>query len=79
LKDAQEHVEAPRSTVGERRPPTKFPNLMALTSNVIEEAVDHRVYQDAMVQDDVSDIVSGLERQPIQGGSSRSTFLAKRE
>jgi hypothetical protein len=53
LKDAQEHVEAPRSIVSESRPPKKFPNFMALRNNIIEEAVDHRVYQDAMVQDDV--------------------------
>jgi hypothetical protein len=79
LKDAQEHVEAPRSTFRESRPPKKFPNFMALMSNVIEEATDHQVYQDAMVQDDVWDIVPGSEGQPVPGGSSRSTFLAKRE
>jgi hypothetical protein len=77
LKDAQEHVEAPRSTVRESRPPKKFPNFMALISNVIEEATNHQVYQDAMVQDDVWDIVPRSEGQPVPGG--RSTFLAKRE
>jgi hypothetical protein len=50
LKDAQEHVEAPRSTFRESKPPKKFPNFMALRSNVIEDAADHQVYQDAMVQ-----------------------------
>jgi hypothetical protein len=79
LQDAQEHVEAPRSTFRESRPPKKFPNFMALRSNVIEDATDHQVYQDAMVQDDVQVIVPGLEGQPVPGGSSRSTFLAKRE
>jgi hypothetical protein len=32
-----------------------------------------------MVQDGVWDIVPGLEGQSVLGGSSRSTFLAKRE
>jgi hypothetical protein len=36
LRDAQEYVEAPRSTFRERRPPKKFPNYMALMSNIID-------------------------------------------
>jgi transposase InsO family protein len=79
MKDAQEHVEAPRSTFRESRPLKKFPNFMALMSNVIEEATNQQVYQDAMMEDDVWDIVPGSEGQPVPGGSSRSTFLAKRE
>jgi hypothetical protein len=31
------------------------------------------------VQDDACDIVPRLEGEPVLGGSSRSTFLAKRE
>jgi hypothetical protein len=53
LKDSQEHVEAPRSIVRESKPLKKFPNFLALTSNVIEETTNHQVYQDAMMQDDV--------------------------
>jgi hypothetical protein len=49
LKDAQKHVEAPRSTVRESMPPKKFPNFMALSNNVIEEEIDHHFYQNAMV------------------------------
>jgi hypothetical protein len=36
-------------------------------------------YQNAMVQDDVWDIMPESEGQPILANSSRSTFLAKRE
>jgi hypothetical protein len=36
LKDAQEHVEAPKSTFKESRPPRKFPNYMALMSSIID-------------------------------------------
>jgi hypothetical protein len=31
------------------------------------------------MKDDVWDIVSGPEGKPVPGGSSRSSFLAKRE
>jgi hypothetical protein len=86
LRDAQEHVEAPRSTFRESKPPKKFPNFVALMSSIIDsesssvqEAADQQVWWDAMVQDDVWDIVPGPEGQPVPGGSSRSTFLAKRE
>ena len=44
LKNDQEHVEAPRSAYGERRPLKNFPNFMALMSNVIEEVMDQQVY-----------------------------------
>jgi hypothetical protein len=36
LRDAQEHVETPRSTFRERRPPKKFPDYMALMSNILD-------------------------------------------
>jgi hypothetical protein len=36
LKDAQEHVETPRSTFIESKPPNKFPNYMALMSNILD-------------------------------------------
>jgi hypothetical protein len=32
-----------------------------------------------MGQDDVQDIMPGLEGKPVPGGSSRISFLAKRE
>jgi hypothetical protein len=57
----------------------KFPNLMALMCNVIEKAADQQVYQNAMMEDDVWDIVSGSKGQPISGGSFRSTLFAKRD
>jgi hypothetical protein len=79
LMDAQEQVEAPRSTLRESRPSTKFPNFRALICYVIEEAAVQQEQQDALVQDDVCDIVPGSEGEPVPGGSSRSTFLAKRE
>jgi hypothetical protein len=79
MKDAQEHVEAPRSIVRESRPSKKLPNFMALMSNIIKEAANQQVYQDAMIEDDVWDIVPRQEGQPIPSGSSRSTFLAKRK
>jgi hypothetical protein len=71
LRDAQEHVEAPKSTFKESRPSRKFPNYLALLSSIInvepssfEEAADQQVWRDAMVEDynsivknDVWDIV----------------------
>jgi hypothetical protein len=86
LMDAQEQEEAPRSTLRESRPSTKFPNFMALICSVIDSvtssiqgAADQQGWRDASVQDDVCDIVPGSEEEPVPGGSSRSTFLAKRE
>jgi hypothetical protein len=35
LMDAQEQEEAPRSTLRESRPSTKFPNFMALICGII--------------------------------------------
>jgi hypothetical protein len=49
LRDAQEQVEAPRSTFRQRETSKKFPNFMALMSNVIEEATDQQVQQDALM------------------------------
>jgi hypothetical protein len=86
LMDAQEHVEAPRSTDRESRPPKKCPYFRALMCSIIDsetssvqEATDQQGWRDAIVQDDVCDIVPGSEGEPVPGGSSRSTFLAKRE
>jgi hypothetical protein len=36
LKDARKHIEAPRSTFKESRPPRKFPNYMTLMSSIID-------------------------------------------
>jgi hypothetical protein len=36
LRDAQERVEAPRSTFRESRPPKKFPNFMEIMSSIID-------------------------------------------
>jgi hypothetical protein len=36
LRDAQEHVEAPRSIFRESRPPKKFPNFVVLMSSIID-------------------------------------------
>jgi hypothetical protein len=44
LKEGREHVEAPRSAFGERRPLKNFPNFMALMSNVFEEEINQHVY-----------------------------------
>jgi hypothetical protein len=78
LRDAQEYVGAPRSTFRESRPLKKFPNYMALMSNIIDsepssfqEAVDQQVWWDAMVEytsimkNDVWDIVPRLEGKSI--------------
>jgi hypothetical protein len=61
LKDAQEHAEAPKRIVRECKPSNKFPNFMEQSSNINEEATNHRFYQDVIVQDDVQDIVLGSE------------------
>jgi hypothetical protein len=71
LSDAQEHVETPKSTFRESRPPKKFPNYIALMSSILyfkassfQEAANQHVWQDAMVEEytsimknDVWDIV----------------------
>jgi hypothetical protein len=36
LRDAQKHVEPPRTTFRESRPPRKFPTYMALMTNIID-------------------------------------------
>jgi hypothetical protein len=85
LSRAKEHVEAPRSIFRESMPPGKFPNFVVLMSSIIDseysvhEATNHQVWWDAIVQDDAWEIMLGSEGQPVPGGSSRSTFLAKRE
>jgi hypothetical protein len=89
LRDAQEHVEAPKSTFRESRPPRKFPNYLALMSSIIdvepssfEEATDQQVWRDAMVEEynsimknDVWDIVSRSEGKSVV--SSKWLFKIK--
>jgi hypothetical protein len=86
LMDAQKDEEASRSTLRESRPSTKFPNFMALICSIIDfvtssaqVVADQQGWRDVSVHDDVCDIVPGSEEEPIPGGSSRSTFLTKRE
>jgi predicted metal-dependent hydrolase len=81
LRDAQEHVEAPRSTFRESRPPKRFSSYMALMSSIIdseptsvEEATDQQVWRDAMMEEyhsimknDVWDIVLRLEGKSVVG------------
>ena len=45
----------------------------------VREETDQQVWRDAMGQDDVQDIVLGLEGKLVPSGSLRSTFLAERE
>jgi hypothetical protein len=85
LMDAQEQ-EASRSTLRERRPSTKFPNFVALICSIIDYetssiqgATNQQGWRDASMQDDVCDIVPGSKGEPVPGGSSGNTFLAKRE
>jgi hypothetical protein len=75
LKDAQEHVEAPKKTFREIRPSWKYSSNMALMCDIIdsepsnfEEASKRQVWRDAMVEEyssimknDVWDIVSRPE------------------
>jgi hypothetical protein len=86
LMDVQEREEDPRSTDMESRPPKKCPYFRALMCSVIDSetssvqgAAAQQGWRDSSVQDDVCNIVPGLEEEPVPGGSSRSTFLAKRE
>jgi hypothetical protein len=79
LRDAREHVEPPRSTFRESRPPQKFPQYMALMTNIIdsepsnfEEAANQQVWRDAMVEEhnsimrnDVWEIVSRPEGKSV--------------
>jgi hypothetical protein len=57
FRDAQEYVEALRSTFRESRPSKKFRDYMALMSNIIDfkpsscqEATSQQIWQDAMVE-----------------------------
>jgi hypothetical protein len=79
LWDAQKHVEPPKSTFRESRPPRKFPQYMALMTSIIdsepssyEEAANQQVWQDAMVEEhnsimrnDVWEIVSRPEGKSV--------------
>jgi hypothetical protein len=79
LRDAQEYIEAPRSTLRESRPSKKFSNYMELMSNNIDskplsaqEGANQRVWCDAMVEEytsvmknDVWDIVPRLEGKSV--------------
>jgi hypothetical protein len=72
LRVAWEHVEPPKSTFRESRPPSKFPQYMALMTNIIdsetssfEEASRQQVWRDVIVEEhnsimrnDVWEIVS---------------------
>jgi hypothetical protein len=85
LMDAQEQ-EASRSTLRERRPSMKFSNFMALICSIINlrlpvfrEKLNQQGWRNASMQDDVCDIVPESEAEPVPGGSSGNTFLAKRE
>jgi hypothetical protein len=67
-------------------PSTKFPNFMALICSIINYVnssihgvADQQGWRDSSEQDDVFDIVSGLDEEAILAGSSRNTFLTKRE
>jgi hypothetical protein len=59
LMDAKEQVEALKSALRESRHSMNFPNFRALICYVIEEATVQHEQQDALVQDDVCDIVPG--------------------
>jgi hypothetical protein len=79
MKDAQEHVEAPKKTFRESRPPQKYSNCIAHMCNIIdsepssfEEASKRQVWKDAMVEEyssimknDVWHIVSILEGKSV--------------
>jgi hypothetical protein len=41
LRDAQEHVEAPKITFRESRPSQKFLTYMALMTNIIDSELSH--------------------------------------
>jgi hypothetical protein len=68
LQTLRDAGEAPRSAIGERRPPRKFSNYMALMSSIIdaypsyfEEASDQQVWPDSMVEDvDIMVAVGGI-------------------
>jgi hypothetical protein len=84
--DAQEHVEIPRSTNRESEPSKKFPYFRALMCSIINsetsrfhEVVDQQGCRDSIVQDHVCNIVPRSEGEPVPDGSSRSTFLTKRD
>jgi hypothetical protein len=80
LRDAQKYVETPRSTFRESRPPKKFPNYMALMSNItnsepsnFQEATNQQVWWgDAMeveytsiMKNDIWDIVPRSEEKLV--------------
>jgi hypothetical protein len=67
LKDDQEHVETPRSTVKESVPLKKFLNYMALMSSILDskpssfqDETDPQVWQDAMVKEYTSIMKNGV-------------------
>jgi hypothetical protein len=81
IEGFSEHVEAPRSTFRESRPPRRFSSYMALMSSIIdyeptsvEEAADQQVWRDAMMEEyhsimknDVWDIVPRPEGKSVVG------------
>ena len=68
-------MERPRSLVKQSKPPNKFMNYMALKSSIIKETIDEQVWRNAMMEDNVWDIVPQPRGKPIPGGSSRSSSL----
>ena len=70
---AQKHVEAPKSTYKENRPPRS--SINDSRSSNVDKAVDRQDWRNAKMIDGVS----GLEGEPIPSGSTGNTFLAKRE
>jgi hypothetical protein len=87
LRDAQEHVEPPRSTFKESKPQRKR-FQMALMSSIldsepssIQKAIDQQVWRYAMLEytsimkNDAWDIVSRPNEKPV--GSSRQLYKIK--
>ena len=89
LMNAQEQEQAPRSTVRESRPLTKFSNFLTLMCSLCrvidsmssskQGATNQQGLRNANLHDDVSDSVPGSEGELVTNGSQRSTFLAKRD
>ena len=83
--DAHENEDS-SSTLRENRLLTNFTNFVALiccvndsVTSSIQEAYNQQGWKDSCEKDDVCIIVPGLWGEPILGGCSGNTFLAKRE
>jgi hypothetical protein len=53
-------------------------SVIDFETSSVQGVVDQQGWRDASVQDDVCCIVPRSKGEPVLGGSSRSTFLAKR-